>query len=177
MTFLRLASFAATVIALLLPVSSDPASAANECRIQYGWNTGNAFNGTFQNHSTSTYLDAGETKSINKSRMNFVKNLNNPDVEFHLGNAQNVTLGKNQQNPIASTYVGNVTLTKAKCLAPTGGGSSGGSSSGNTSSGGLTVKTPGKAGNQDCVGGFPDVSKTPSPAGPIPVPYPNINCK
>ena len=131
---------------VLLVVSFSSVSyAGNECKIKYGWNTGNSLQGTFKNHSNTMYLDKGETKTINKNRMNYVKNLRSQEVKFYLDNASDVTLGENQQNPGAGTYVGTVKLVKAKCLTTSSSSSS-----------------------------FPDVSKTPSPAGPIPIPYPNI---
>jgi hypothetical protein len=117
----------------------------NECRIQYGWNTGNSLQGTFQNHSNTMYLDKGETKTINKNRMNYVKNRRSRKVKFYLENAADVTLGEDQRNPGAGTYVATVKLKKVKCLDPAG------SSTGPV-----------------------DVIKTPSPAGPIPIPYPNL---
>jgi uncharacterized membrane protein YgcG len=161
------AAFAtAGFLAATLPT---PSIAANECRIKYSWNTGNILSGNFQNHSTTKYLDAGETVSIDKNRMNYVRNMQTPQVKFFLDNAQDVTLGKDQQNPVAGNYVGTVKLTQAKCLASTGGGSSGGSSSGGSSSSGSS-----SGGTKDCLGSFPDVAKTPGPAGPVPIPYPNI---
>ena len=131
---------------VLLVVSFSSVSyAGNECKIKYGWNTGNSLQGTFKNHSNTIYLDKGETKTINKNRMNYVKNLRSQEVKFYLDNASDVTLGENQQNPGAGTYLGTVKLVKAKCLTTSSSSPS-----------------------------FPDVSKTPSPAGPIPIPYPNI---
>jgi hypothetical protein len=136
---------------LLLVSFSSVSYGGNECKIKYGWNTGNSFNGTFKNHSKTMYLDKGETKTINKKRMNYVKNLKSRKVKFYLKHASDMTLGKNQRNPGGGTYVGTVKLKKVKCLNT--------ASSSNSSSGSVS---------------FPDVSKTPSPAGPIPIPYPNI---
>ena len=175
MTALRLGTAIAATLSIYLLAPTAPAHAGNECRIKYGWNTGNALNGTFQNHTDTRYLDAGETKAINKSRMNFVRNLKNAEVRFVLDNASDVTLGKEQQNPAIGTYVGNVKLVEAKCLASAGGSSSS-SSPGNTSPSG-----PAPANNSsDCLKRFPDVVKTPvpgAPGGSVPIPYPNLNCK
>ena len=136
---------------LLLFSFSSISYGGNECKVKYGWNTGNSLQGTFKNHSNTIYLDTGETKTINKNRMNYVKNLKSRKVKFYLENASDVILEDNQQNPGAGTYVVPVKLVKVKCLDE--------SSSSNSSSGSLS---------------FPNVSKTPSPAGPIPIPYPNI---
>ena len=130
---------------LLLVSFSSVSYGGNECKIIYGWNTGNSLQGTFKNHSKTIYLNTGETKTINQNRMNYVKNLTSQEVKFYLENASDVTLGKNQQNPGIGTYVLTVKLVKAKCLATSSSSPS-----------------------------FPDVKKTPSPAGPIPIPYPNI---
>lgn len=130
---------------LLLFSFSSVSYGGNECKIKYGWNTGNSLQGTFKNHANIIYLNTGETKTINQNRMNYVKNLTSQEVKFYLENASDVTLGKNQQNPDIGIYVLAVKLVKAKCL-PT------------------SSSSP----------SFPDVSKSPSPTGPIPIPYPNI---
>ncbi len=130
---------------LLLVSFSAVSYGGNECKIQYGWNTGNSLQGTFKNHSKTIYLNTGETKTINQNRMNYVKNLSSQEVKFYLENASDVILGKNQQNPGIGTYVLTVKLVKVKCLTTSSSSPS-----------------------------FPDVNKTPSPAGPIPIPYPNI---
>ncbi|MEX2491715.1 MAG: hypothetical protein WD425_08125 [Nitrospirales bacterium] len=83
--------------------------------------------------------------------MNYVKNLKYRKVKFYLTNAADMTLGENQRNPGAGTYVTTVKLQKVKCLDTAGSSHSSGGSTGPV-----------------------DVSKTPSPAGPIPIPYPNI---
>ena len=129
------------------------------CQIQYGWNKGNTLAGTFKNKTKTINLSKGQTKTIDKKRMNFVKNLKNRKVKFYLKNATNVTLEKNQRNPVAGTYVGTVKLKKVKCKDDSSSSSSSSSSS-------------------KCVDvAFPDVSLTPTPAGPVPIPYPNISNK
>jgi len=139
------------VFGLLLFSFSSVSYGGNECKIQYGWNTGNSLQGTFKNHSNTMYLDKGETKTINKNRMNYVKNRRSRKVKFYLENAADVTLGEDQRNPVAGTYVATVKLKKVKCLDATGSSNSSGGSTGPV-----------------------DVIKTPSPAGPIPIPYPNL---
>lgn len=119
------------IILLLSTIWIPLASAGNECRIIYGWNTGNTFNGTFKNHTRDIYLNRGQTKTINRSRLNFVKNLRNNKVRFFLQNASSVTLGKDQRNPVAGTYVSNVKLTKVKCITPPSSSSSSNSSNSN----------------------------------------------
>ena len=96
---------------------SMPALAANECKIKYGWNTGNSLAGTFKNHSRTVYLNKGQTKTINKSRMNYVKSLKTRKVKFYLSSgASDVTLGKDQRNPLVGTYTNTPRLDKVKCL-------------------------------------------------------------
>lgn len=147
---------------------SSVAYGGNECRIKYGWNKGNTLAGTFKNKSKTIYLNKGQTKTINKNRMNYVKNLKNRNVKFYLKNAQNVTLGKDQRNPLVGTYVGTVKLKKVKCL---------GDSSGSSSSEGAVL--PGSTVHgSECTG--VQVSKVPAGPAPFaPVPSPNLrkDCK
>ena len=145
---------------LLVVSFSSVAYAGNECKIKYGWNTGNSLQGTFKNHSNTIYLDKGQTKTINKNRMNYVKNLKSRKVKFYLKNATDMTLGKKQRNPGGGTYVLTVKLKKVKCLNTSSGSSSSPntSSSSNTSSGRLS---------------YPCAAKTPAPPAPfVPIPYP-----
>ena len=79
---------------LLMVSFSSVSYGGNECKVKYGWNTGNTLNGTFKNHSKTIYLDKGETKTINKKRMNYVKNLKSRKVKFYLKNAADMTLEK-----------------------------------------------------------------------------------
>ena len=145
---------------------SSVAYAGNECRIKYGWNKGNTLAGTFKNKSKTIYLNKGQTKTINKKRMNYVKNLKSRNVKFYLKNAQNVTLGKDQRNPIAGTYVGSVKLKKVKCKDD---------SSSSSSSEGAVLPGPTVHGSE-CAG-F-EVAKVPAPPAPfIPTPMPRINSK
>ena len=137
------------VSAMTIAISSV-AYSANECRIQYGYNTGSVLNGTYKNKSKKIYINFGKIKTINKNRLNYVKNLRKTNVKIYLKNASNVVLEKNQRNPKTLNYVGpTVKLKKVKCLSS------------------ITSCNP----------YFPDVSMTPSPAGPIPIPYPGVKCK
>ena len=130
------------------------------CQIKYGWNKGNTLAGTFENKSKTINLSKGQTKTIGKKRMNYVKNLKNRQVKFYLKNATDVTLGKNIRNPAVGTYVGKVKLKKVKCL--------GGSSSSSSSN---TGTFPGSSNNCGPI----DVVKTPAPPAPhVPIPYPII---
>jgi hypothetical protein len=150
------------IVGLLSLLFSSTAYSAG-CQIKYGWNKGSTLTGNFENKSKTINLSKGQTKTINKKRMNYVKNLKSRKVKFYLNNAQDVTLDKNQRNPVAGTYVGTVKLKKVKCI--------GDSSSSSSSNGPASAKASSK-----CVDvAFPDVSLTPSPAGPIPIPYPNIS--
>lgn len=138
-------------IGILTVSFSSIAQAANECRIQYGYNTGSALNGTFKNKSKKIYLNKGQTKTISKNRLNYVKNLKTRNVKIYLKNAANIVLAKNKKNPSAGYYVGpTVKLQKVKCLKN----------------------------YKNCNFMFPDVNKVPAPPGPpIPVPFPAIQCK
>lgn len=129
---------------------SSVAHSANECRIQYGYNTGNKLNGTYKNKSKKIYLNKGQTKTINKNRLNYVKNLKTRNVKFYLENATNVVLSKNKRNPSSGYYVGaTVKLKKVECLKN----------------------------YSNCNFNFPDVAKVPAPPGPpIPVPFPSVQC-
>jgi len=153
------------IIVGLLSFSFSSIAYGAGCQIQYGWNKGNTLQGTFKNKTKTINLSKGQTKTIGKNRMNFVKNLKSRKVKFYLKKATDVTLGKNQRNPLAGTYVGTVKLKKVKCL---GGSSSSPSVSSSSSS----------SGSSDCVA-FPDVVRTPAPPipGGVPVPFPNIGKK
>ena len=130
---------------------SSVAYSAKECRIQYGYNTGNTLNGTLKNKSKKIYLNKGQTKTINKNRLNYVKNLKTRNVKFYLKNATNVVLAKNKRNPSGGYYGGaTVKLKKVKCLKN----------------------------YTNCNFMFPDVNKVPAPPlPPVPVPFPAIQCQ
>lgn len=115
---MKLKSINLAVMALLGSFGlSIPALAANECKIEYGWNTGNSLAGTFENHSKTIYLNKGQTKTINKSRMNYVKNLKTRKVKFYLSSgASDVTLDKDNRNPLVGTYTNTPKLDKVTCL-------------------------------------------------------------
>jgi hypothetical protein len=154
------------IVGLLSFSFSSVAYGGNECRIKYGWNKGNTLAGTFENKSKTIYLNKGQTKTIGKKRMNYVKNLKNRQVKFYLKKATDVTLGKDQRNPVVGTYVGKVKLKKVKCL---------GSSSGSSSNGGAGIPGPSVHGSE-CV--TMEVTKVPAAPAPFaPVPTPNINKK
>ncbi len=105
-------------IILLYFAFMTAAFAANECRIQYGWNTGNSFQGTFKNNSGYLFLNKGQVKFVNKTRMNFIKNLNNNQVKVFLTNviSSPITLNKNQRNPAGGMYAGTPKFVKIQCL-------------------------------------------------------------
>ncbi|CAN0503317.1 unnamed protein product, partial [Discosporangium mesarthrocarpum] len=97
--------------------TSTSALAAKECRIQYGYNTGNSLNGTYKNKSKKIFLNKGQTKTINRSRLNYVKNLKKRNVKFYLTKAPNIVLAKNKRFPSNAYFVGGVVkLLKVKCL-------------------------------------------------------------
>ena len=104
-----------------------------------------------QDKSKKIYLNKGQTKTINKNRLNYVKNLKTRNVKFYFKNATNVVLAKNKRNPSVGYYVGaTVKLKKVKCLKN----------------------------YTNCNYNFPDVSKVPAPPGPPePVPFPSVQCK
>ena len=107
---------AAAVITAALAVGfSMPSIAANECKIQYGYHTGSGKNR--QDIIKTTYINKGATKTINRSNLNYVKNLKSTRVRFYLDGASNVTLGKDQVNPLPpSYYLSQVKLVKVTCL-------------------------------------------------------------
>lgn len=141
----------ALAVGLVVLATSPVAHAAKECRIQYGYNTGSSLNGTFKNKSKKVYLNKGQTKTINKYRLNYVKNLKTRNVKFYFTNATNVVLQKNKKNPAAGYFVGpTVKLKKVKCLSS----------------------------YKSCNPTFPHVAKVPAPPGPpVPVPFPAVKCK
>ena len=93
------------IIVGLLFVSISSIAYGAGCKIKYGWNKGNTLAGTFKNKSKTITLSKGQTKTINKDRMNYVKNLKNRKVKFYLKKATDVTLEKDQRNPAVGTYV------------------------------------------------------------------------
>ncbi len=88
--------------------------AANECRIEYGYNT--IKNNKRTDHKSYRYINKGQTVTINQNRLNYVKSLRDQHVRFYLNGASNVTLHKNQVNPPVAYYIGMVKLVKASCL-------------------------------------------------------------
>jgi hypothetical protein len=151
------------LIGMMMVFSATAAQAAKECRIKYGWNTGNSLQGTFKNKSKTIYLNKGQTKTINKKRMNYVMNLKSRKVKFYLKSAADVTLGKNQKNPAFGKYLQSVKLKKVKCI---GGSASGGGSS-----------STGVPALKKCT--VVKTRRTPAPPAPggVPIPYPNLNCR
>ena len=85
------------------------------CEIEYSYYTGGGFNK--QNHTVTTTIGEGEAKSINQSNMNHVQNLDDLPVTFVLSGAFDVTLNKDQRNPLVGPYLQPqpVTLVKAIC--------------------------------------------------------------
>jgi hypothetical protein len=163
--------FGLILIVGLLSFSFSSVAYGAGCKIKYGWNKGNTLQGTFKNKTKTITLNKGQTKTINKKRMNFVKNLNNRKVKFYLKKATDVTLGKNQRNPVAGTYVGKVKLKKVKCKDDS-------SSSSSSNTGDFPGSSSSSSSSSKCVDvAFPDVSLTPTPAGPVPIPYPNVSKK
>ena len=159
--------FGIVLIVGMLSFSFSSVAYGAGCQIKYGWNKGNSLQGTFENKSKTITLNKGQTKTINKDRMNYVKNLKNRKVKFYLKNATDVTLEKNQRNPAGGTYVQKVKLKKVKC--------SGGSSS-SSSSEEMIIPEPSVHGSE-CAGPM-DVTKTPAPPAPFaPTPAPRINKK
>ena len=151
------------VIVGLLFVSFSSTVYGAGCQIKYGWNKGSTLAGNFENKSKTITLSKGQTKTIDKKRMNYVKNLKNRKVKFYLKNATNVTLEKDQRNPAVGTYVQKVKLKKVKCKDD----SSSSSSSGNS-------ETTDHSFNEEC--GLATHKGPASGVVPfIPIPYPNIS--
>ncbi len=137
-------------VALICLVSflaiSKSALAANECKFLYSWNSGNTFTGTYKNQSAIKYLNYGQKTTLNKNRMNYVKNMKSTSIKLTLTNVtvSPFTLTGMARNPGAGNYVGTspTKLVSVECLnaAPgSGGGSNAGNSSGSINLGGLTT--------------------------------------
>ncbi|GAB4122567.1 MAG: hypothetical protein Fur0014_21740 [Rubrivivax sp.] len=59
-----------------------PAWAANECKVEYGFFTGSGFNR--QDKTETVNLNAGQTLSVNRSNLNFVRNIGTNKVDVKL---------------------------------------------------------------------------------------------
>ncbi|GAB1257476.1 hypothetical protein NBRC116494_19780 [Aurantivibrio plasticivorans] len=102
---------------MMLSGMSLSAFAANECRIEYGYHTGSGFNR--QDKVKRVYLDVNETKTINQSKLNYVKNLKDNKATFYLTGVSDITLDKNSINPLVGFYLTPVRLDKVRCLNQT----------------------------------------------------------
>ncbi len=96
-----------------------PAYAANECRISYAFEMGSGAG--LKSFTEYKYINLGNAINIDKTRIKWVKNLRNPHVRFEFAPAigvANITLGRNQRNPLGVDFVNKPTLLKAVCLTP-----------------------------------------------------------
>ncbi len=93
---------------------STAAHAVNECRVEYGYHTGTGINR--QDKTETVFIDAGGSKAVNRSQMNYVKSLKDHQVKAILQGAATMTLGKNQVNPAVGFYLAPVTLKTLQCL-------------------------------------------------------------
>lgn len=92
-----------------------PVWAANECKVEYGYWTGSGINR--QDKTETVNLNAGQTLSVNRSNLNFVRNTGDNKVDVKLKGAANnhFTLDKNQRNPTALFYATPTTLESLLC--------------------------------------------------------------
>jgi transcriptional regulator with XRE-family HTH domain len=102
------------LLALAAAIAS-PAWAANECKVEYGFFTGTG--PTRQDQTQTVNLNAGQTLSVNRSNMNFVRNTGGNKVDVTLTGAisNKFTLDKDQRNPSAGFYLTPVTLVSLHC--------------------------------------------------------------
>ncbi|MCW5581677.1 MAG: hypothetical protein KIS72_10075 [Luteimonas sp.] len=102
--------------------AAGPAFAANECGVEYGYHTGTGTNR--KDVTTSITMNAGQTSTLNRSNMNFVRNTGNNKVDVTLSGAaqNNFTLDKGHRNPGVGFYLTPTTLQKLFCTHGAGAG-------------------------------------------------------
>lgn len=112
-----LAIFSTSLLAVLL--TSPSVHGANECRIRYAYEMGSGAGlKTFTDYK---YINLGNAINIDQSRIKWVQNLRDPHVAFEFDDTLGVTdmtLGKDQRNPIGMDFINKPTLVKAICLQP-----------------------------------------------------------
>lgn len=111
------------IITLLLLSSllSKTVQAANECKIKYQYNYDSG--GKIKRTTKYLSLNLGQTKTVNRSRIDYVKNIRDPKIKLYnrnlLTNAKyTYDLTKNAQDPITGLHLINVKLEKVKCIKP-----------------------------------------------------------
>lgn len=102
------------LLALAAAIAS-PAWAANECKVEYGYFTGSGFNR--QDKTETVNMNAGQTLSVNRSNLNFVRNTGNNKVDVKLEGAVNnhFTLDKDKRNPTGGFYLTPTKLVSLLC--------------------------------------------------------------
>ncbi|HLF24516.1 MAG TPA: hypothetical protein VI565_11390, partial [Burkholderiales bacterium] len=107
----------ALLVLFAATLATSQAFGANECKVEYGYHTGSGTNR--QDKTATENIDAGATETVNRSGMNYVKNLKNNKVRVTLAGAadNDFTLDKNQINPGVGFYLTAVQLKTLKCLA------------------------------------------------------------
>lgn len=97
----------------LAAVLAAPAWAANECKVEYGYFTGSGM--SRQDQTQTVNMNAGQTLSVNRSNLNFVRNTGNNKVDVKLEGAANnhFTLDNNQRNPTAPLFYTTPTTLKS----------------------------------------------------------------
>ena len=100
---------------LMLAAVGAPAWAANECTVEYGYFTGAG--PMRQDLTTSVTMNAGQTSTINRANLNFVRNSGNNRVNVTLTGAltNNLTLDKGNRNPLTGYYLTPTTLVRLLC--------------------------------------------------------------
>ena len=104
---------------VLMCLVAYPAYGANECRISYAYEMGTGA-GT-KSFTDYKYIDLGNAINIDRARIKWVRNLQQPQVTFDFSptfGVADITLGQNQRNPVVADFVNKPTLLKAICLTP-----------------------------------------------------------
>jgi hypothetical protein len=114
---------AGLLLALAVPPPAAAAlpiaiAAGSSCSVEYGYNTGNALLGTYQNLTTSATIASGQTLTVNRARMNYIRNVGTPTVKASLSGApfSPIELAQNGRDPQAGSYLGDITLVSLECL-------------------------------------------------------------
>jgi Holliday junction resolvasome RuvABC DNA-binding subunit len=104
---------------LLSSLLSNSVLAANECKIKYQYNYYSG--GKIKQNIGYVTLNLGQTKSVNRSRINYVKNIRDPQIKLYNRNLltnikYTYDLARNAQDPITGIHLINVKLEKVKCI-------------------------------------------------------------
>lgn len=101
-------------LAMLAALGSSVTHAANECSIEYGHHTDNPR----RDHVTTRTFNLGQTITLNRTQLNYVKNVSNHKVRIEMRGAifNDVTMSSNQVEPPVAFFLTPTILETAKCL-------------------------------------------------------------